>query len=195
MKQFFSKATLYHPAPALRLTINHHQSVHRQFRLFQFDPQPLFYSNGSAMKRAKTSIAGLTMLGSSEISFPKSPQVAKLETFPNKYHKRDYWIHVACPDFTSLCPVTGQPDFAEIAIDYIPGDHCLETKSLKFYLASYRNVHSFNEEVVNRILDDLVKACHPRRIMVLGKFAARGGLALTVSAEYPDPSPLQGGPK
>jgi 7-cyano-7-deazaguanine reductase len=132
--------------------------------------------------------AGLTLLGNSEAAFPKSPDQAKIETFPNPKPTRDYSIHLDCPDFTSLCPVTGQPDFAEIFVDYVPDKLCLETKSLKLYLSSYRNVHSFNEQVINDILDDLVKACLPRRMKLEGKFVPRGGLSLCVVAEHPNPS-------
>lgn len=110
--------------------------------------------------------AGLTLLGNSEAAFPKSPQQAQLETFSNPNLNRDYWIRLDCPEFTSLCPVTGQPDFAAILIDYVPDKLCVETKSLKLYLSSYRNVHSFNEQVVNRILDDLVRVCQPRKMRV-----------------------------
>jgi 7-cyano-7-deazaguanine reductase len=84
-----------------------------------------------------------------------------------------------------MCPVTGQPDFAAIRIDYVPDKLCIETKSLKFYLASFRNTRSFNEEIVNRILDDIIKACSPRRAIVHGKFAARGGISVTVDASFP----------
>jgi len=129
--------------------------------------------------------AALTLLGNSQAAFPKSPHQATLEAFPNPNVQRDFSIRIDCPDFTSLCPVTGQPDFAEIFVEYTPDARCLETKSLKLYLASYRNVHSFNEAVINRVLDDLVAACHPRRMRVEGRFAARGGLALTVVAEHP----------
>ena len=129
--------------------------------------------------------AGLTLLGNSQASFPDSPQRAKLETFPNPFPQRNYWIRIDSPDFTSLCPVTGQPDFAEIHIHYVPDHKCVETKSLKLYLSSYRNVPSFNEDVINRILDDLIKACKPRRMRIEGKFAARGGLSLSVVAEHP----------
>jgi 7-cyano-7-deazaguanine reductase len=128
--------------------------------------------------------AGLTLLGSSEAAFPKSPQQAKIETFPNPKPDRDYRIRLDCPDFTSLCPVTGQPDFAEIVVEYVPGKLCVETKSVKLYLSSYRNVHSFNEQVINHILDDLVKVCQPRRMTIEGRFAPRGGLSLTVVAEH-----------
>jgi 7-cyano-7-deazaguanine reductase len=141
-------------------------------------------------RKTAKSPGGLTLLGKSEFGLPKSPAEATLETFANQYARRNYWIHIDCPDFTSLCPVTGQPDFAEITLDYLPGELCVETKSLKFYLASYRHEASFNEEVINRILDALVQACQPRRMILRGKFAARGGLALTVVAEYPDnPNP------
>jgi 7-cyano-7-deazaguanine reductase len=139
--------------------------------------------------RNKKKYAGLTLLGNTQATFPVSPQKAKLETFANASPQRDYWIRIDSPDFTSLCPVTGQPDFAEIYIDYVPDKKCVETKSLKLYLASYRNVPSFNEEVINRILDDLVTACKPRRMRIEGKFAARGGLSLSVVAEHPSAAP------
>ncbi|MDR3561457.1 MAG: preQ(1) synthase [Negativicutes bacterium] len=130
----------------------------------------------------------MTLLGNSQAAFPKSPQQATLEAFPNPNAQRDFSIRIDCPDFTSLCPVTGQPDFAEIFVEYTPDARCLETKSLKLYLASYRNVHAFNEAVINRILDDLVGACHPRHMRIEGRFAARGGLALTIVAEHPQPA-------
>ena len=132
--------------------------------------------------RQQKNYEGLTLLGN-KAAFPKAPTEATLETFPNPYPARDYIIHIETREFTSLCPVTGQPDFADISLDYTPGKLCVETKSLKLYFASFRNMPAFNEEVVNRILDDLVKACSPRRMKIVGKFAARGGLALTVVAE------------
>jgi len=134
---------------------------------------------------AKRKYAGLTLLGNSEATFPKSPQQASLETFPNPNPARDYWIRIECPEFTSLCPVTGQPDFAEILIEYVPDRLCIETKSLKLYLSSYRNVHSFNEQVVNRILDDLAHVSQPRRMKIEGRFVPRGGLSLSVTVEHP----------
>jgi 7-cyano-7-deazaguanine reductase len=147
------------------------------------------------MKRApKRQYASLTLLGNSQAAFPDSPRNAKLETFPNAFPKRNYWIRIDSPEFTSLCPVTGQPDFAEIYIEYIPDQKCVETKSLKLYLSSYRNVPSFNEEVVNRILDDLVAACKPRRMRVEGKFVARGGLSLSVVAEHPSATATNNSP-
>jgi 7-cyano-7-deazaguanine reductase len=128
----------------------------------------------------------LTLLGRSETNLPASPADAHLETFPNPQPNRHYRIHFETDDFTSVCPVTGQPDFARIDIDYVPDRLCVESKSLKFYLASYRNERAFNEAVTNRILDDFVKACAPREALVTAQFSARGGIALTVSAEYPD---------
>ena len=127
----------------------------------------------------------LTLLGRSEASIPRSPSEAKLETFPNPA-KRSYTIHFETDDFTSLCPITGQADFARIEIDYVPAKVCLETKSLKFYLASFRNERAFNEAVTNRILDDLVRAVKPRRLRVVAQFSARGGIALRVDVSYPD---------
>ncbi len=138
------------------------------------------------MKRtAAKKIPGLTLLGNSGAAFPPSPREARLETFANTHPGRDYWIHLDCPDFTSLCPVTGQPDFAEITLDYVPDKRCLETKALKLYLASYRNVPAFNEKVANDILDDLVTACAPRQMKLVAKFAPRGGLSLAVTVEFP----------
>jgi len=128
----------------------------------------------------------LTLLGRTEATLPASPSEARLETFLNPEPRRNYRIHFETDDFTSLCPVTGQPDFARIDIDYVPDRLCIESKSLKFYLASYRNERAFNEAVTNRILDDFVKACAPREAIVTAQFSARGGIALTVRAEYPD---------
>jgi 7-cyano-7-deazaguanine reductase len=125
----------------------------------------------------------LTLLGRSEARIPSSPSEARLETFPNPA-PRNYRIHFETDDFTSVCPITGQPDFARIDIDYVPDRFCVESKSLKFYLASYRNERAFNEAVTNRILDDFVKACAPREAIVTAQFSARGGIALTVRAEH-----------
>jgi 7-cyano-7-deazaguanine reductase len=127
--------------------------------------------------------ARLTLLGRSKATIPASPAQARLETFPNPA-RRSYHVHFETDDFTSLCPVTGQADFARIDIHYVPDRLCVESKSLKFYLASYRNERAFNEAVTNRILDDFVKACAPREATVIAQFSARGGIALTVRAEY-----------
>ena len=127
----------------------------------------------------------LTLLGRSEVRLPASPAEARLETFQNPAPRRNYRIHFETDDFTSVCPITGQPDFARIEIDYVPDRLCVESKSLKFYLASYRNERAFNEAVTNRILDDFVKACAPREAIITAQFSARGGIALTIRAEYP----------
>ena len=126
------------------------------------------------------------LLGSSETTFPNSPTSKTLETFTNRYQKRSYWINFDCPEFTSMCPVTGQPDFASIHIRYVPDKLCIESKSLKFYLSSYRHTRSFNEEIVNRVLEDLVAVCNPRRMEVHGEFSPRGGISVTVDASFPD---------
>ena len=139
-----------------------------------------------ATDRAKNGLKGLKLLGRSETHYPTKPGADILETFPNRYPQRDYWIRFDCAEFTSVCPVTGQPDFAKIRIEYIPDELCVETKSLKFYLSSFRNTRSFNEEISNRILEDLVTACAPRRAIVHGEFAARGGISVTVDAAHPD---------
>ena len=142
------------------------------------------------MARAKTTrstSSRLTLLGRSQARLPASPAEARLETFPNPA-RRNYWIHFETDDFTCLCPVTGQPDFARIDIDYVPDRLCVESKSLKFYLASFRNERAFNEAITNRILDDFVSACAPREAIVTAQFSARGGIALSVRAEYPDKS-------
>lgn len=106
-----------------------------------------------------------------------------METFPNPA-RRNYCIHFETSDFTSLCPVTGQADFAKIEIDYIPNKLCVESKSLKFYLASFRNERAFNEAITNRILDDFVRACAPSEANITAAFSARGGIALTVRASF-----------
>jgi 7-cyano-7-deazaguanine reductase len=127
----------------------------------------------------------LTLLGNSQTSWPQSPDQAKLESFPNRSPDQHYWVHLDFPEFSSLCPVTGQPDTARIQIRYIPNKICIETKSLKFYLTSFRNQKSFNEEIVNRILGDLVKACSPKELTVRGDFSPRGGISLTAQASFP----------
>ena len=137
------------------------------------------------MPKEKRSVRrGLTLLGKSA-GYPQTPSWKVIETFPNRSADRPYRIRFDCADFTSLCPITQQPDFAKIGIEYVPGRNCIETKSLKFYLASYRNTRAFNEEVINRILDDLVAACAPKTMMVHGEFASRGGITVTVDATFP----------
>jgi len=108
-----------------------------------------------------------------------------LETFANPCPERDYEINIDCPEFTSVCPRTGQPDFGTIHISYVPEQVCLELKSLKYYLQGYRNQGIFYEAVTNKILDDLVQACRPRRMKITADFSARGGITTSVKAEYP----------
>jgi 7-cyano-7-deazaguanine reductase len=107
-----------------------------------------------------------------------------LETFENQYPDRDYTIEIICPEFTSVCPRTGQPDFGTITITYCPDRLCVELKSLKFYLQAYRNVGIFYEHVTNRILDDLVAVLKPRWMKVVADFRPRGGITTRVSAQY-----------
>ena len=109
---------------------------------------------------------------------------SKIETFPNPRPSRDFEIAITTPEFTSLCPMTGLPDFGEIRITYVPDDACIELKSLKYYLLDYRNRGIFYEAATNQILDDLVAACRPRRMTVVGAFTARGGISTTVTATY-----------
>lgn len=108
----------------------------------------------------------------------------QLETFANPQSDRDYRIRLECPEFTCVCPMTGQPDFAHFDIEYIPDHSCIETKSLKLYLWSFRSEGVFHEAVTNRILDDLVAACQPRFIRVTGRFNVRGGITPTITAEH-----------
>ena len=111
-----------------------------------------------------------------------APEV--LETFENKHPGNDYWVQFNCPEFTSLCPITGQPDFAEIKIMYIPGRRMVESKSLKLYLFSFRNHGDFHEDCVNTIMKDLVKLMEPKYIEVVGLFTPRGGISIYPYANY-----------
>jgi 7-cyano-7-deazaguanine reductase len=110
--------------------------------------------------------------------------VARLETFPNRHPGRDYLIQHTCPEFTSVCPKTGQPDFGTIRISYVPERVCVELKSLKLYLQAFRSQGIFYEDVVNVILEDLVAAVKPRRMTVEGDFRVRGGISTVVTASY-----------
>ena len=109
-----------------------------------------------------------------------------IDTFVNPQQKRDYEIRFDCPEFTCLCPMTGQPDFATIRISYVPGKLCVELKSLKLYLWSFRDKGAFHEAVTNRILDDLLAAISPRKAEVVGDFLVRGGIHTVVTARHPD---------
>jgi 7-cyano-7-deazaguanine reductase len=122
----------------------------------------------------------------SAIRNPKSAE-GPIECFPNRHPGRDYEIKIVAPEFTAVCPRTGQPDFATLTLTYVPDRICLELKSLKLYLQSYRNRGIFHEHVTNTILDDLVRSCKPRRMTLVGEFNVRGGISTTVTASYPAP--------
>jgi 7-cyano-7-deazaguanine reductase len=126
----------------------------------------------------------LTLLGSKVRKFPAHPDEAKLEAVPFKSASAATRVVLSTDEFTSLCPVTGQPDFGEITIEYVPRRRIVESKSLKLYLHSFRNLGIFQEEIVNRILRDLKKLLSPRYIRVTGRFKPRGGIALSPSAEW-----------
>ena len=126
---------------------------------------------------------GLKNLGKkTNYEFDYNPNV--LEKFENKHQENDYFIKFNCPEFTSLCPITGQPDFATIYISYIPDKYCVESKSLKLYLFSFRNHGDFHEDCVNIIMKDLIKLLDPRYIEVWGKFLPRGGLSIDPYCNY-----------
>ena len=129
---------------------------------------------------------GLNALGKkTEYKMDYAPEV--LETFVNKHQGNDYWVRFNCPEFTSLCPITGQPDFAEIRISYIPDVKMVESKSLKLYLFSFRNHGDFHEDCVNIIMKDLIKLMEPRYIEVWGKFTPRGGISIDPYCNYGKP--------
>jgi 7-cyano-7-deazaguanine reductase len=113
-----------------------------------------------------------------------TPTKQRLDTFPNPKPERDYRIHMQIPEFTCLCPKTGQPDFATLLLDYVPERSCVELKSLKLYIGSFRNKGAYHEAVTNRILDDLVRAIAPRCMRLTARFYVRGGIFTTVVAEH-----------
>ncbi len=117
---------------------------------------------------------------------PSQPS-KELETFDNPNPERDYTIRIRCPEFTCLCPKTGQPDFAELFIDYVPNEKCVELKSLKLYVWAFREQGAFHEKVTNEILGDLVAATNPRFMRLTAEFGVRGGIYTTVVAEHRDP--------
>jgi 7-cyano-7-deazaguanine reductase len=116
-------------------------------------------------------------------------ELPALEVWENQYPDREYRVRIEIPELTCICPRTGLPDFATVVIDYAPGRRCVELKSLKLYVVAFRNVGIFHEHVVNRILDDFVRAVEPRSVEVHGVFGARGGITTSVSARWPDPWP------
>ena len=134
------------------------------------------------MKRAATG-----GYGGREARAGLKDRLPRLATFPNQF--RDYEVRIEVPEFTSICPKTGLPDFGTIVLTYVPKDSCIELKSLKTYINGYRNLGIFNENAVNRILDDVVRACRPVRAAVIGEFNPRGGIKTVVEARYPRPNP------
>lgn len=130
---------------------------------------------------------GLKHLGNNtKYSMDYAPEV--LETFVNKHPQNDYWVQFNCPEFTSLCPITGQPDFAEIRIAYIPNEKMVESKSLKLYLFSFRNHGDFHEDCINIIMKDLISLMNPKYIEVIGYFTPRGGISIYPFANYGMPN-------
>ena len=138
------------------------------------------------MSRTSEELEGVTLLGEKKTVYPTdyAPQV--LETFVNKHPEEDYLVTLNCPEFTSLCPKTGQPDFAHIIINYIPNERMVESKSLKLYLFSFRNHGDFHEDCINIIMKDLIKLMDPRYIEVYGIFTPRGGISIYPFANYAD---------
>ena len=130
---------------------------------------------------------GITLLGNQKTEYKSDYAPEVLETFINKHQENDYFVKFNCPEFTSLCPITGQPDFATITISYVPTEKMVESKSLKLYLFSFRNHGDFHEDVVNIIMKDLIRLMEPRYIEVWGKFLPRGGISIDPYANYGRP--------
>ena len=129
----------------------------------------------------------LTRLGSARTEYKTDYDPDVLESFSNKHPENDYFVKFNCPEFTSLCPITGQPDFANIIISYVPDEKLVESKSLKLYLFSYRDHGDFHEDVVNKIMKDLIALLEPKYIEVWGKFLPRGGLSIDPYCNYGKP--------
>ena len=129
-------------------------------------------------------VSGISLLGDQKVPYPTDYKPAILETFGNKHQGNDYFVKFNCPEFTSLCPVTGQPDFATITISYIPSERMVESKSLKLYLFSFRNRGDFHEDVCNIIMRDLIELMDPKYIEVTGKFLPRGGISIDPYCNY-----------
>ncbi|MCQ2219650.1 MAG: preQ(1) synthase [Paludibacteraceae bacterium] len=138
------------------------------------------------MSRNAEELAGVTLLGEKKTVYPTDYNPSVLESFINKHPENDYLVTLNCPEFTSLCPKTGQPDFAKIIINYIPNEQMVESKSLKLYLFSFRNHGDFHEDCINIIMKDLIALMHPRYIEVYGIFTPRGGISIYPFANYAD---------
>ena len=140
------------------------------------------------MSREKEELQGVTLLGNQKTKYPQDYAPEMLETFINKH--QDYFVKFNCPEFTSLCPMTGQPDFATIYISYVPDVKMVESKSLKLYLFSFRNHGDFHEDCVNIIMKDLIKLMDPKYIEVWGKFTPRGGISIDPYTNYGKPGTM-----
>ncbi len=136
--------------------------------------------------RTNEELSGVTLLGASKTQYPTDYSAERLEWFPNKHPENDYLVTLDCPEFTSLCPKTGQPDFGHIVINYIPGHKMVESKSLKLYLFSFRNHGDFHEDCINIIMKDLIALMEPRYIEVVGMFTPRGGISIRPFAQWAD---------
>ena len=134
--------------------------------------------------RNKEELNGVTLLGNQGTKYPMDYAPEMLETFVNKHQDTDYFVKFNCPEFTSLCPLTGQPDFTTIYISYVPDVKMVESKSLKLYLFSFRNHGDFHEDCINIIMKDLVKLMDPKYIEVWGKFTPRGGISIDPYTNY-----------
>lgn len=144
-------------------------------------------SHSSSTSRNDQEVSDLTLLGSRNNSYLDDYAPEVLETFVNKHQENDYFVKFNCPEFTSLCPITGQPDFATIYISYVPDVRMVESKSLKLYLFSFRNHGDFHEDCINIIMKDLIKIMDPRYIEVWGKFTPRGGISIDPYCNYGRP--------
>ena len=139
------------------------------------------------MSRSQEETQGISLLKETLTKYPLEYTPEVLETFTNKHQENDYFVKFNCPEFTSLCPITGQPDFASITISYIPGERMVESKSLKLYLFGFRNHGDFHEDCVNIIMKDLIRLMDPKYIEVWGKFTPRGGISIDPYANYGRP--------
>ncbi len=140
-----------------------------------------------ASGRTKEEMEGITHLGNQSVEYPQDYAPEVLQTFENKHPERDYFVKFNCPEFTSLCPLTGQPDFAAVTISYVPEIRMVESKALKLYLFSFRNHGDFHEDCMNIIMEDLIRVMDPKYIEVWGKFTPRGGISIDPYCNYGKP--------
>ncbi len=137
--------------------------------------------------RTKEEMKDITLLGNRNVEYPTDYDPKLLQTFENKHPDHDYFVKFNCPEFTSLCPLTGQPDFATVTISYVPDVRMVESKALKLYLFSFRNHGDFHEDCINIIMEDLIRAMDPKYIEVWGRFMPRGGLSIDPYCNYGRP--------